>query len=176
MVNPLPSVSIMANPSTTLNCLSSLTLTAISSATALKWSTCETTPSIIIRTPGAYVVTATDVNGCTMVSNTLSIGQLLPPPAVILSLTTNESACPVRLIGRATGTSFVFTGPHVASPGVATPNSYVFSNVYRSGGTYDVFGDKVKQPSAYTLTAIYINECGSSTPVSQTVTVTRSCP
>ena len=164
-VNPLPSVSIMANPSTTLNCLSSLTLTAISSATALKWSTCETTPTISIRTPGTYVVTATDENGCTMVSNTLSVGQLFPPPAAILSLFANESTCPFTLAGRATGTSFVFTGPN-----------YVFSNVYRNGGTYDVFAEGVKQSGVYTLTAMYTNDCGSSMPVSQTVNVTRSCP
>lgn len=69
-------------------------------------------------------------------------------------------------VGRATGTSFVFTDAQ----------GYVFSNVYRQPGTYDVSGLAVKQPGVYTLTATYINACGTSVPVSQTVTVSRSCP
>ena len=94
----------------------------------------------------------------------LSVNELAPP-AAILSLKASESGCPVRLVGRATGTAFVFT----------SPNGYVFSNVYRSGGTYNVIGEGVVKPGIYTLTSTYTNNCGTNT-VSQSVTVTRSCP
>ena len=88
------------------------------------------------------------------------------PPSTVLNLTVDESSCPVRIVGQATGTSFIFTNN----------SGYVFSNVFRTGGTHNIVADGIKTPGIYTLTAINSNACGVSTPVTQTVTVTRSCP
>nr|WP_293844197.1 choice-of-anchor Q domain-containing protein [uncultured Arsenicibacter sp.] len=234
-----PSVSISATGSVLTCAVPSLTLTATTSATALRWSTNATTSSIPVSTMGTYSVTATEANGCTA-SNTLSIGidlslppftissatvcqgqtislsadgcpgqvvwstgstgasvqltagasssaltatctvgscrttaggsvdvgGLLPPPARILSLRADESGCPVQLIGQGVGTSFVMTGDR----------GYVFSIVYRQGGTHDAVGLNVKQAGVYSLTVTYTNECGTSAPVSRSVIVGRNCP
>ncbi|OIN60491.1 choice-of-anchor Q domain-containing protein [Arsenicibacter rosenii] len=101
--------------------------------------------------------------------------QILPPGA-IFSLSADESGCPVRLTAQGTGTSFVFTGPGNVLPGNALPETYVFSNVYRTGGTYTLQAPGVKQSGTYTLTATYVYSCGTSAPVTQTVTVGRRCP
>ena len=133
------------------------------------WSTGTTGSSLTLTTGSSTSVlsaTCTVGNCNATASGSVVIGQILPPPAAILSLQADESACPVRLVGRATGTSFVFSNTQ----------GYVFSNVYRTGGTYDISGLAVKQPGVYTLTATYANECGTSVPVSQTVNVSRSCP
>ncbi|OIN60487.1 choice-of-anchor Q domain-containing protein [Arsenicibacter rosenii] len=238
--NTSPTVSVSA-AGTTLTCTQpQLTLTATASVTALRWSTGETTATISVSTAGTYSVTATNANGCTAVSNNLPvtesfglppftvssatvcpgqsvtltasgcsgqirwstgattslitltagnstslltatctvgvcsttasgqvvIGGALPPPAQILSFVADESACPVRLVARGVATSFTMTGP----------KGYVFSTVYREGGTHDAVGLNVKQAGTYTLTATYTNSCGTSAPVTRTVTVGRSCP
>ena len=53
----------------------------------------------------------------------------------------NVSGCKVALSGVATGSSFTFTGP----------NGYVFSNVFRTAGTYNIVAEGIKDPGTYTL-------------------------
>ena len=67
----------------------------------------------------------------------------IPSPAQILSFSVDESSCPVRLVGQATGTGFTFTGA----------NGYVFSHVYRTPGTYPINTPHITNPGLYTLTA-----------------------
>ena len=132
------------------------------------WSNGTTGATFVAIAVSSSVLTAScTIGSCrTTASGSVVVGAVLPPPAAILSLTVHESACPVRLVGRATGTSFVFTGT----------NGYVYSNVYRNGGTYDVFGEGVLKAGIYRLTVSNSNACGLSQSVSQTVQVNRSCP
>ncbi len=239
-VNAVPTVSLSATGTQRSCTQPQLTLTATASTTALLWSTGQTTATISVRSPGTYSVTATGANGCSAVSNNLTIGEdfslpsfriasatvcpgqsvnltasvcsgqilwstgattamitltagsststltatcttgvcsaavtgqvvvggIQPPPAQILSFTADESACPVKLMGKGIATSFTMTGP----------NGYVFSTVFREGATHEAIGLNVKQQGNYTLTATYTNSCGTGTPVTRPVAVSRSCP
>nr|WP_293843762.1 hypothetical protein [uncultured Arsenicibacter sp.] len=90
-----------------------------------------------------------------------------PPPApAIQQFVVDESRCPVRLRGAATGSSFVLTGP----------GNYVFSQVYRQSGSQPIATITINAPGNYQLNVVSTNDCGTSGVVSQTVTVNRACP
>ena len=119
------------------------------------------------------VLTATcTVGSCSATASgsvVIGKGVLLPPDAGILSLSADESGCPVQITGQATGSLFVVTGP-------GEGGGYVFSNAYRSGGTHPVLAAGITRSGVYKLTATYTTECGTSAPVTRTVTVNRNCP
>ena len=60
---------------------------------------------------------------------------------------------PARLTAPATGQSFIFTGP----------GGYVFSNIYRNGGSYTAFAEGVKLGGTYTLTVSSGAGCPTTT-------------
>ena len=109
-----------------------------------------------------YSVTA---NGCSASSSqNATTGSQVPP---ITSLTASGSLgstnCTVKLTGIATGTAFVFTGP----------GGYVFSNVYRTYGTYSIFALDVKLPGTYRLTAS--TDGGCTTAVAEVIVTGTAC-
>ena len=147
----------------------SVNLTASGCSGQILWSTGATTAMITLTAGSSTsLLTATcSVGACsTTASGQVVVGSIQPPPAQILSFTTDESACPVRLTGRGVATSFTMTGP----------KGYVFSTVYREGTTHEAIGLNVKQAGTYTLTATYTNSCGTSEPATRTVAVSRNCP
>ncbi len=147
----------------------SVNLTAGGCSGQILWSTGATT-AMLTLTAGisTSLLTATCTVGiCSATAaGQVVVGGIQPPPAQILSFTADESACPVRLTGRGVASSFTMTGP----------GSYVFSTVYREGTTHEAIGLNVKQAGTYTLTATYSNSCGTSAPVTRTVSVGRNCP
>lgn len=241
-VQTLPSATVTAAPSATLTCdVSSLTLTANTDATTYAWPDGSTGQTYVVQQTGTYSVSVTDANGCSAVSNSLTVnqnlqppvisiqsvtvcqgqpgslsvtgclagtvhwasgaigpvltmanllsttvisatcltgscsatasgsavvGQVLPTPAAIHTLSVNETACPVRLQGLASGTSFVVTNT----------SGYVFSQVFRQSGMYAVAVEGLTTAGVYTLTVTNANACGTGTPVSRTLTVGRTCP
>lgn len=69
---------------------SSITLTA-NSGSAYQWSNGATTASITVNTPGNYIVTVTDANGCASVPDTVSVNYI--SASNIISVTGATSFC-----------------------------------------------------------------------------------
>ena len=160
---PFTIASATVCPGQTIN------LTASGCGGQILWSTGATTAMITLTAGSSTsLLTATCTLGVcsTTASGQVVVGGIQPPPAQILSFTADEAACPVRLTGRGVASSFTMTGP----------KDYVFSTVYREGATHEAIGLNVKQAGTYTLTATYTNSCGTSAPVTRTVTVGRNCP
>ncbi len=113
------------------------------------------------------IVSATCLAGsCSAVAQgNVVVTNQTPPPATLSSLTADESGCPVKLVAQGTAGSFVFTGP----------NGYVFSSVYRQSASRQVTATQVKVPGIYTLQGVNTTACGSSEPVTLTVTVSKNC-
>ncbi len=114
------------------------------------------------------IVSATCLAGsCSAVAQgNVVVTNQTPPPATLSSLTADESGCPVKLIAQGNAGSFVFTGP----------KGYVYSSVYRQSASRQVTATQVKVPGIYTLQGVNTTACGSSEPVTLTVTVSKNCP
>lgn len=84
LVQPAPSVSITAGGPTTICAGDSVVLTANPSAASYRWSTGETSRSIVARSMTAYYVTATNTAGCSATSAAVYVTvQPVPPKPVI---------------------------------------------------------------------------------------------
>ncbi|WP_143092638.1 hypothetical protein [Arsenicibacter rosenii] len=95
--------------------------------------------------PGPATITYTvTTNGCSNTATaSITLGDQLPTIANFLaSSPVGNGTCSVKLTATGTGPTFTFTGP----------NGYLFTNVYRLAGTYDVSALDVKLPGTYTLT------------------------
>nr|WP_293842717.1 choice-of-anchor Q domain-containing protein [uncultured Arsenicibacter sp.] len=162
-LSPFTVSSATVCPGQTIN------LTASGCGGQILWSTGATTAMITLTAGSSTsLLTATCTVGVcsTTASGQAVVGGIQPPPAQILSFTADESVCPVRLTGRGVASSFTMTGP----------KDYVFSTVYREGATHEAIGLNVKRAGTYILTATYTNSCGTSAPITRTVTVGRNCP
>lgn len=168
-VNPAPAVSLSNNAPQTC----AVQLTATSGGSQYAFSTgvvAQGNNTALVSQAGVYSVTLTDANGCSnTASTTVAAGQIIAPtqlPAQAMSVTVpgilGAGNCSVRITGQGQGNLFVVTGP----------GGYVYSNAYRTGGTYPFVAEDIKQPGTYTLTSSYQNECGQVNSSSRTFTVT----
>lgn len=136
----------------------SLTLTASTSGTGVRWNTTETTPSIVISTSGTYSVTATASNGCLSTSSVSVINDFsAAPPTPTLSA----------------NSSVVCEGTNVQ---VIASGSNLSVQWYRNGSpvagqtsaTLSLGGVQVAQAGSYVL--VVSGACSvTSTPFSLTV-------
>ena len=114
---------------------------------------------------GSFTVTVSGNTGTSLPvsgSVTINAGATTPAPALLTSSgTLGNGTCSVTITGTASGNSFVVTGP----------NGYVFSNVYRTTGTYPIFAQGVREPGVYTLTITSTDGCGNSATASQQITI-----
>ena len=166
-------VGLSASNSGVLNCANPVlmltaTLTGGSSGTYVfsgpGLSTTSTSNSTTVNQAGSYSVTVSSAEGCTATNSITVSGSptLVQGTTTAGAITTSgpaSCASPARLTAPATGQSFVFTGP----------GGYVFSNVYRNGGSYTAFAEGVKLGGTYTLT-VY-SAC--STPTTSSIVVQR---
>jgi trimeric autotransporter adhesin len=163
-----PTVSI-SPASGTLTCsVTSLTLTATTSGTGVRWSDNSTGNFLIVSAPGTYSAVATGANGCTAVSSPALIDADIAPPgsptlAASDSGTLTCSVTSLTLTASATGTglSYAFSGPSGTLAGsgttreVSAPGTYTVvitgSNGCTATATTEVFSNTTA-PTA-TLTA-----------------------
>lgn len=101
-----------------------------------------------ITGPGITTITASQVGDDTYeaaapVSQTLSVTERVGAPPLIISYpaTVTLTGASTRFSVVAQGVSFVVTGP----------GGYVFSNVHRTAGQYEVVAENITQPGSYQL-------------------------
>jgi hypothetical protein len=149
-VNPLPSISIGANPSATVCNGSPVTLTA-SGASTYTWNGIPTSGSDTTLTPavaGAYTVVGTDANGCSAATS-ISVG-IFPAPNVNASLSTASTVC--------AGTSVTLQGS-----GAIT---YTWDGIPTSGSDTTITASNT---AVYTVVGTDANSCTASSSVALNV-------
>lgn len=102
--------------------------------------------AFIVPANSTYVVVVNQVfAGLTCSRYTLTLRANTPalPPAISNLAASGPVGCgvPAQLTGTASGEYFVFTGP----------NGYVFSNAFRTAGTYAIQADGITVPGQYQL-------------------------
>jgi len=134
-VNPLPVVSISANPGLSICSGGGSTVLTASGALTYAWNNGALTSSITVNTAGSYTVTGTDVNGCTAQS-TVVITQVTLSGNVTR---TNVTGC----FGNTNGTitiSGVTGGSGTYEYSIDGGNNWQLSGLFTnlSAGTYTV--------------------------------------
>jgi hypothetical protein len=132
-----PTVSISATSGTLTCAVTTLTLTATSSETGLLWNNAATTTSITVNSAGTYSVTATGTNGCSAVSNSVTIGSntTAPTGANLTASNSGTLTCSVQtltLTATATGSglSYAFAGPSGTIVGSGNTRNVSASGLY----------------------------------------------
>jgi uncharacterized repeat protein (TIGR03803 family) len=132
----------------------------------LSQPTTSSVVSVTLGQSGLQSFTLAVTDGAYSTTATLSLLAVTNQPPVIYNLSASGGGCPYTINAQATGSSFIFTGP----------NGYVYSTVYRDGGTYNVLASGIKEPGTYPLTVYHTTVCGTSS-VSRPVTVSGNrCP
>ena len=84
IVNPIPTVTVTANPTAICAGQETATLTATPAEVSYIWNTSATTQSITVSNGNVYSITVTDVNGCTGISSD-SVTVNTPPTVTVTS-------------------------------------------------------------------------------------------
>jgi hypothetical protein len=84
-VNPLPTPILNTNGATTFCLGNSVTLSSSITGVSYLWSNNETTQSIIVSTSENYTLIVTDSNGCTAISDTITVLVHTLPDATLLT-------------------------------------------------------------------------------------------
>lgn len=114
---------------------------------------------------GSYTIQVSNSTDTSLpLSGSVTVLPLASTPVVSNITSTGalgNGICSVRINGTASGNSFVVRGP----------GGYVYSNVYRTTGTYPFFASDIRQPGIYTLSATSLDACGSTVTVTRQITV-----
>jgi hypothetical protein len=134
-----PTLQLSGSPLLCANEGARTTLSAIApGATAYRWSTGATTPSLVVTQAGSYAVVATFANGCTLTAT-----QQITAPSVVIR-----------------GDSLLCAGQSVQlTAGGSVATAYRWS----TGATTSTLS--VRAPGTYSLTAFYATGCSSSATV-----------
>ena len=132
-----PTVSISATSGTLTCAVTAVTLTATISGTGLLWSNAATTPSITVNSAGTYSVTATGGNGCSAVSNSITVqsNTASPTSANLTASNSGTLTCSVQALtitALATGSSlsYAFAGPSGTLVGSGNTRPVSVSGLY----------------------------------------------
>lgn len=124
-VNPLPTVGITANSSTTFCAGNSVTLTA-SAGNSYTWSNGATTPSITVNNAGSYTVTVNQGNACVNTSvPTIVTVNPLPIASITASGPTSFCEGDNVVLSASTGSTYLWSnGATTASITASTSGNY----------------------------------------------------
>jgi hypothetical protein len=132
-VNAAPATSISTSGSTSICQGSSVTLTAAAGSSYL-WSNGATTQSINANIAGNYLVTVTNSNGCTSITNPVTISIVNPTATITPSGATNICSNSSVVLSANTGTSYLWSnGATTQTINVNTAGTYTVT-VTQSGG------------------------------------------
>ncbi|QQS27780.1 MAG: choice-of-anchor L domain-containing protein [Sphingobacteriales bacterium] len=150
VANPAPEVSISGDP--TVCAGDDSNLDADAGFVQYSWSTGAFGQSILVTTPGTYVVTVTDANGCTGTSNFVVTENNIIPPAITPQSTCAGVNAPPLDAGPGFNSYLWSTGATTQSI-VAAPNATTTYNVTVTGAegcsaTTDATINVISQPQA----------------------------
>lgn len=94
-VNPLPAMPRIAASSSTTFCQGESTTLSTAEQASYQWNSGQTSRSIDVRTPGDYIVTVTDQNGCSSPTSSVIkvvVNPLPPTPSITASRSTTFCA------------------------------------------------------------------------------------
>jgi Zn-dependent metalloprotease len=128
-IRSAPNAAVTAGGPTTFCQGDSVLLTATGGAT-YRWSTGATTATLLVRTGGAYSVTATGPGGCTATTAPLTVTVTPRPAAPTVTATLQPSGLVVLTSSAPTGNQWYFNGTPI--PG-ATASTYTVSTSAQSG-------------------------------------------
>lgn len=136
-------------------------------AYSLNGSSGSSNGQFVINAVGTYTITASNGEPTSCRSQTIITIDSGTPARIGEITILGQATCetPTRLTASGTGSAFIFTGP----------GNYVFSNVYRTLGTYNAFATDVIIGGMYTLTVYSTEGCP---PVSRSILVSGPvrCP
>lgn len=176
-----PSVSISAVPSLTLSCAyPSLTLTAATSVTGLRWSGGATSTTLAVNAIGMYSLTATSAIGCTALATANVESNTIAPTASLLpAAATLTCANPSLTLTAGSGVSATYTfsgGTTLGTDKIVITNSGTYSVIVTAAnGCTNVASTSISQENS--LPSLSVNPISSTltcTNLSQTLTATSS--
>jgi hypothetical protein len=170
-----PTVDISPTSGTLTCAVPSLTLTATTSGTGVRWSDNSTNNSLIVNAPGTYSVVATGANGCTATASAV-VSQNATLPVATLAASGTLTCAQTSLTLTATGGQAYAFARVGGGPGLVSQNVQSGTAVVNVSGTYSVtVTNTATGCSGTTTTTVMSNTAAPSLSITPTPSATLTC-